>query len=742
MGQLITELINELALIGDLKSRFNPLVDYYKKNGSLSNILSSEMYEFNGEQIHLGSLISALRRQYKNGLLSQDEIKALESMGIVWKYDRFLPLQAYYEKYGTLALINGKETISVNGQQYAIGGLITSLRGEYRNNELSASDIAKLESMGMVWKHDRMFALRQYYNEFGTISNIKKSTMYEYAGKEINLNNIIVTIRADYKKGKLSNEEIAELNNMGIIWKVDTDIDEKLDIFKAYCKEFGSLSNITLNDTYMYNGENVKIGKKLYYLRKEYLKGNLSASTIRELEDMGMVWRVKNKRVSTLDVLNAYYNEFGTISTIQIRDQYEYNGQLVNIGSIVANLRRPERKALLSQEEIDKLNSMGFVWNALPTFDDRIAPLKAYYNEFGTIATITSDTTYEFNGNVVKIGSLLLSLRYLNNAGRLTAEQIVKLDELGINWNAKRVFDTKIEVLKAYYDQYGSIDQIASTDRFEYNGNEYPVGRHILELRVRYNEGKLSDNQIKALEELGIVWRKRNVKKTFDDKIEVLRQYTLQNNNTLSNVGIDETFNYNNEELDVSFLLTTFRQLYKSGELSESQVKALEDLGINWDGVDQKKVRTVERIYAVLSQYAKEHNGTIKNIKYKDIYVLNGEEFQVGEMVGRLRRNEYQLSQDQIDRFNQIGMLWYRSKFEYKMEVLQDYIQNKGPLSNVGLSEIYTYNKSNEPIGRWIRSLRVAYKNEKLSSERIEQLEAIGMVWNATFNKGVRLASR
>ena len=46
----------------------------------------------------------------------------------------------------------------------------------------------------------------------------------------------------------------------------------------------------------------------------------------------------------------------------------------------------------------------------------------------------------------------------------------------------------------------------------------------------------------------------------------------------------------------------------------------------------------------------------------------------------------------------------------------------------------YTYNESGIKLGRWICNLRTSYKNQKLTNDKIEKLNEIGMIWRIEFN--------
>ncbi len=363
----IAEHLTRMGLEYCNYSRLAPLIAYYNEFGTINNINILDMYKYQGKDMKIGSLIKSLRQGYKNGKLTQEEIELLNSMGMVWCAtktfeERITPVVAYYNEFGTIANIKQSDIYKYQGKDMKIGSLINNLRQDYKNGKLTQEELDLLNSMGMVWRvlefDDRMAPLIAYYNEFGTIANIKQKDVYNYEGKSIKIGNLIALLRQQYKKGLLNEDTIKLLNNMGMSWSYD-----RMEPLRAYYNEFGTISSINASAVYYFAGKEIKIGSLISTLRTEYRKGKLTPAEINELELMGMVWKVRERFKDKLKPLIAYYNEFGTINNINILDIYKYQGKDINIGVLISNLRRPERKTNLTKEEIELLNSMGMVWD-------------------------------------------------------------------------------------------------------------------------------------------------------------------------------------------------------------------------------------------------------------------------------------------------------------------------------------------------------------------------------------------
>lgn len=584
MGRLIPQVIEELEYIDGLSSKYDPLVAYYKEFGSLGNIRTVDVYEYKGKSIEIGHLIALLRLQYKKGLLKEESITLLNEMGMVWSYDRLAPIKAYYNEFGSIANVRTKDTYMYQGKEFKIGVLVASLRSEYNKGELSAEDSAELETMGMVWNvnfNDKLEPFRAYYKEVGSLANIKFRDIYKYQGRDVRIGHLIRNLRQDYNNGVLSNEQITELESMGMAWEYD-----KLYHIRAYYKEFGTLADIKRSDVYKYLDKEIKIGDVVNSLRCEYNKGKLLENEITELESMGMIWKIRFD--DKLEPLVAYYDEFGTIANIKISDVYIYEGKEVNIGLIISNLRKPNRRSKLTKEEVALLNSMGMVWHM--QLEDRLAPLKAYYKEFGTIENIKTIDIYNYQGKEIRIGRLIRALRNEYKMGKLSDAEIKELESIGMVWVVLDT-DDRLAPLKAYYNEFGTIENIKISDIYNYNGKEVRIGTLINHLRNEYNTGKLLDEQISELEAIGMVWELRA---RFKDRLAPLKAY-YNEVGSLGDIKVKDIYQFQGKDIRIGSLINCLRTEYKQGKLSQEEIEVLNSMGMIWDATFRKNGKILQK---------------------------------------------------------------------------------------------------------------------------------------------------
>jgi hypothetical protein len=71
-----------------MQARMDILKDYYKSHQEL-DINTTDTYNYNGEIVKIGDIITYIRKQYKlylngEGVLNKEQVAQLEAMNFVW----------------------------------------------------------------------------------------------------------------------------------------------------------------------------------------------------------------------------------------------------------------------------------------------------------------------------------------------------------------------------------------------------------------------------------------------------------------------------------------------------------------------------------------------------------------------------------------------------------------------------------------------------------------------------------
>lgn len=215
--------------------------------------------------------------------------------------------------------------------------------------------------------------------------------------------------------------------------------------------------------------------------------------------------------------LVAYYKEFGTIANIitggENVTKYEFDGRDYNLGVLISVLREEYGKGKLEQNEIDLLESMNMVWDKRD-FYYRIAPLQAYYKEFGTIADIKTNydnpIKYEFDGKVYNLTNLITMLRKDYHKNKLEAGQVAILEKMGMSWGKVLVDENDVRTcIKEFAEKY--ILFVSTYHKQPQAGGEFASEDALYQLWKKYtdDENLKNDNERQYLINKGINIRKK-----------------------------------------------------------------------------------------------------------------------------------------------------------------------------------------------------------------------------------------
>lgn len=235
--------------------------------------------------------------------------------------------KAYYEKHGDLLVPHSYE----DAEGHKLGRWIERLRAFYNGSPtvkivLTTTGIQMLNDIGMVWKVEDRFTwpewilqCRLYYAANGDLLVPSSYKNGKYA-----LGNWIKERRKDYKKGKLSDNKIKELEKYGMVWEaIDKEIwDRRYNDAYKYYKEHG---NLNVPPSIKTEGD---IGLREWIMAQKgiYQESNCVTDLAWDrhdlLDDIGMDWEKINGRsvFSFMSLAKKYYEEYGDLN---VPDNYK-----------------------------------------------------------------------------------------------------------------------------------------------------------------------------------------------------------------------------------------------------------------------------------------------------------------------------------------------------------------------------------------------------------------------------------
>ena len=259
-----------------------------------------------------------------------------------------------------------------------------------------------------------------------------------------------------------------------------------------------------------------------------------------------------------------YYEKHGDL---EVPPQYvSDNG--IWLGRWLSSQRKLYIEGKLDKDKADKLSSIGMRWhNAYDIkWDAAYKRAVEYYNTHGNLEISLDYAT----ADGFRLGIWLRTQRKKYRTGKLDKEQTKKLEQLGVAWNVgKDSWQQGYTILCKYRKKYGSC--AVKSDYVTDDG--YRLGSWVNNQRTGYKKGRLSDEHIRLLEEIGFVWDPSRTQ--WQMKLDSARRYYEAN----GSIRVPVTY-----VTDTGYKLNSWindqRKAYKRGKLNTEQVEQLREIGI------------------------------------------------------------------------------------------------------------------------------------------------------------------
>lgn len=196
-----------------------------------------------------------------------------------------------------------------------------------------------------------------------------------------------------------------------------------------------------------------------------------------------------------LEMARDFYAKNGHLNTKKDTVWNEYR-----LGDWVYTMRGRYKNGTISHTIFEELSKLGMVWNLNEeNWEKKFRLAEDYYNEHGDLF-VPQD--YVVDG--VKLGSWLQTQRRAykqpDKYKPLTDDQITRLEAIGISWDTyKDLYKKHLKILTDYYNKHGHLDVDYEKDAETY--------RTLYLVRRKKRKGELSDEAIRAFDEIGINWR-------------------------------------------------------------------------------------------------------------------------------------------------------------------------------------------------------------------------------------------
>ena len=302
--------------------------------------------------------------------------------------------------------------------------------------------------------------------------------------------------------------------------------------------------------------------------------------------------RLENSLSSTWDhyfaAASTYYAEHGNL---KVPLRYKTPGGL-SLGDWVQTqrqIRKGKRTfGALTQQQIERLDGIGMVWETRSetAWARGLEAARRYRQQYGDLQV---PSAYK-DADGFALGNWIRNTRSRFGSGGLKESQIRELDALGMVWNS---IDAKWERCYAeaalYCEKHGSLNLAPKY----VSPSGIRLGAWVENQRAYYLKGELSDDKIRRLEAIGMLWEGRNDRqwlKAYEAAARYFQQYG----------DLNVPYQYVSPEgIRLGYWVVRQRAAYKGRfsiekktnrkPLSYERKRLLDAIGMNWHEVERSE---------------------------------------------------------------------------------------------------------------------------------------------------------
>ena len=589
------KILDDLLKIGFKEENivFYETTSYDEKNGKINRDAFANDLSIDGNDVSKKLRIMFAKNQYNEGT----HIKGID--GVIFGRGTYSDI-VFFEQMGRCLTVDKSNNILKRQLETLDENSLISL-AKYRNLNIE-KDITKEELVDLLARP----TVIDLAGNYDFISNLKDE-IKDKVKEKVSITKDPKELQRLYKIITNINIEIKDIDMLKTLQNLNNNVsniqwDRMYELAKAYYNYHGSLD---MPYKFVIDGyiEGKKVDLKLWIRMQiqAFRKGTLSGDRIKKLKSIGMSFEYKYSRLSwdeMYKLAKAYYNFHGSLNipkTFKV-DGYEED-KTTNLGIWIFAQKMLYRKGKLPKDKINKLKSIGIKFEKVQntiSWDEWYEFATLYYKEHGNL-DVPARLIIEKDGNKINIGYWINEQRNNYKKGKLSKEQIEKLNCIGMIWTKitkavrKLTWDEMYQLAKAYYEYHGNLN-IPQTFKVEgYDEDKKTnLGQWVSEQRKNYNKGTLSKERIKKLESINMIWDARNNRGKYDDGFW-LEMYKLAEAYYKYHGHLDipqkfEVDGYNEEKITkLGSWISNQRIRYKAGNLSKEKINLLNGIGMIWE---------------------------------------------------------------------------------------------------------------------------------------------------------------
>ena len=305
-------------------------------------------------------------------------------------------------------------------------------------------------------------------------------------------------------------------------------------------------------------------------VREGRIQGTLTEQQIARLDSIGMFWG-NRKEVAWQRGFEAAQKYHDTYGNLMVARKY-VDPEGYPLGQWIIKTRHQKADGCLREERIVQLDEIGMVWSVFDAkWEKAFALAVAYYEENGNLNIPRSYVT----ASGEKLGSWLASQQWAYPKGKLSQDQIERLEKIGMYWGNRndRQWNEGYQRAKCYFEAHGNLKvpiNYCSPDGYALG--KWVKRQKYTRLNPEKSGGVLTPERIARLDAIGMQWEKAD---PWQYRLKLAQEYQREHGN------LDIPAKYKTEDgIWLSRWLYEQKKLLRgeSGKLSAEQKQKLREL--------------------------------------------------------------------------------------------------------------------------------------------------------------------
>jgi len=467
-------------------------------------------------------------------------------------------------------------------------------------------DVQILDRLGVSW--DMSFGMLQKFHKIHGHCRVPPSLTVD----GFKLGRWTITQR--HLRSNLAPEQVKRLNSVSFSWDPRS---EQWEIgFSALKGFFEREGHSIAPQTWKENG--FRLGLWVAVQRRE--RENISPERLTRLDSLNFVW---NAREGQWEQFFAELKKFHAREG-HCRVPHSFMEGKLKLSNWIGGQR--QNKAQLTDEQISRLNSLGFSWDPhVESWENSFALLQEFHAREGHCNV---PKTYTIGGE--KLGGWVGNLRSYKE--RLTPNQIARLEAIGFSWNRRSdKWQQAFDSLQQYQRRHGHCRV-----NLKSKGETRILARWVVV--QRRNKAILTPEQVSLLDSIGFSWDPHAAQ--WEEAFAELVKFHRKEGHCRV------PFNLSVEGLNLGHWVGGQRQ--HKDRLTDEQIARLDFLGFSWDPHAEKW----QGAFAKLKKFHEREGHCL----VPRSTLLDG--LKLGRWVMKQRQNFGKLSPDKLKSLNSLGFIW------------------------------------------------------------------------------------